>query len=52
MAIRRDESENFGRKKRGENEASAKSIPWEDTTDVSILALRGFLSLGASNLNK
>jgi hypothetical protein len=43
MAIRRDESENFGRKKRGEDEALAKSIPWEDTTDVSILALRGFL---------
>ena len=43
MAIRRDESENFGRKKRGEEQAAAKSIPWEDTTDVSILALRGFL---------
>lgn len=43
MAIRRDESENFGRRKRGEDEAATKSIPWEDTTDVSILALRGFL---------
>jgi hypothetical protein len=53
MAIRRDESENFGRKKRGENEAAAKSIPWEDTTDVSILALRGFLEdlLGMSHAN-
>lgn len=53
MAIRRDESENSGRKKRGENEASAKSIPWEDTTDVSILALRGFLEdlLGVSHSN-
>jgi hypothetical protein len=51
MAIRRDESENFGRKKRGEDEAAAKSIPWEDTTDVSILALRGFLEdlLGVSH---
>jgi hypothetical protein len=43
MAIRRDETENFWRKKRGEDEAASRSIPWEDTTDVSILALRGFL---------
>lgn len=51
MAIRRDESENFWRKKRGENEAAARSIPWEDTTEVSLVALRGFLEdlLGVSH---
>ncbi len=43
MGIRRDESEDLTRKKRGNGDGEAKSIPWEDTTEVSIAALRGFL---------
>lgn len=43
MGIKRDESEDLGRKKRGNGDGEAKSIPWEDTTEVSIQALRGFL---------
>ncbi len=43
MAIRRDESEDIGRRKKGERDAEFSSVPWEDTTDVSIQALRGFL---------
>lgn len=43
MGIKRDESEDLGRKKRGQAEDDTKSITWEDTTEVSIQALRGFL---------
>ncbi len=43
MGIRRDESEDLGRKKKGSGEDEASAIPWEDTTEVSIVALRGFL---------
>ncbi len=43
MAIRRDESEDLGRKKKDSGDGEAKALPWEDTTEVSITALRGFL---------
>jgi hypothetical protein len=43
MGIRRDESEDLARKKKGNGDNEASSIPWEDTTEVSIAALRGFL---------
>lgn len=43
MAIRRDESQDLTRRQKNEGDADASSIPWEDTTDVSVVALRGFL---------
>lgn len=43
MGIRRDESEDLTRKKKGDGDAEPHAIPWEDTTEVSIVALRGFL---------
>jgi hypothetical protein len=51
MAIRRDESQDLGRRKKDDGQNRSSSLPWEDTTDVSILALRGFLEdlLGLSH---
>lgn len=43
MAIRRDESQDLGKKKQGSGAEDLTPIPWEDTTDVSVVALRGFL---------
>lgn len=43
MAIRRDESQDLTRRKRNQGDADASPIPWEDTTEVSVMALRGFL---------
>lgn len=42
MDIRRDESETMGGKKRGTSKEQTP-IPWEDTTEVSVVALRNFL---------
>ena len=41
MGIRRDESEDLGRKKK--DTAPSAYSAWDDTTEVSLLALRGFL---------
>ena len=51
MAITRDESQDLTRRKKDGGDGDKVSIPWEDTTDVSILALRGFLEdlLGLSH---
>lgn len=43
MGIKRDESEDLNRKKRDNRPADSPSALWEDTTEVSLLALRGFL---------
>ncbi|HNQ91372.1 MAG TPA: hypothetical protein PKI93_00400 [Alphaproteobacteria bacterium] len=43
MEIRRDESEHYGGRKKGGGEDAASSIPWEDTTVVSVAGLRSFL---------
>mgnify|MGYP001568836227 CR=1 FL=1 len=43
MGIHRDESEIHEKRKRGEHEANAKGFSLEDTTEVSIEALRNFL---------
>jgi hypothetical protein len=43
MAIQRDESQDLTRRRKNEDDTDGASIPWEDTTDVSVLALRGFL---------
>ena len=43
MGIRREESEDLTRKKKGGGDNDAQALPWEDTTEVSIAALRGFL---------
>ena len=43
MAIRRDESQDLTKRRKNEGDTDTSSIPWEDTTDVSVLALRGFL---------
>ena len=43
MAIQRDESQDLARRKKNDGEAEYSPIPWEDTTDVSVVALRGFL---------
>lgn len=41
MGIRRDESEDLGRKKK--DESTESSVLWEDMTEVSLVALRSFL---------
>lgn len=41
MGIRRDESEDLGRKKKGDTDTP--SPLWDDITEVSLVALRGFL---------
>lgn len=43
MAIRRDESEDLGRRKKEEGDKADTSLLWEDTTEVTITALRSFL---------
>ena len=43
MALQRDESQDLNRRKKDDTESDYSPIPWEDTTDVSIVALRGFL---------
>lgn len=43
MGIHRDESEIHEKRKKGEQDAAAKSLLWDDTTEVSIEALRNFL---------
>lgn len=43
MAIRRDESQDLTRRRKDEGDTDASSLLWEDTTDVSVVALRGFL---------
>lgn len=43
MAIVRDESQDLTRRRKNEADTDASSALWEDTTDVSVLALRGFL---------
>lgn len=43
MAIRRDESQDLTRRKKNNDRGDISPIPWEDTTDVSVVALRGFL---------
>jgi len=43
MAIRRDESQDLTRRRRQDENAGEDSAFWEDTTDVSVIALRGFL---------
>lgn len=43
MAIQKDESQDLSRRKKNESDADISSLPWEDTTDVSVVALRGFL---------
>lgn len=42
MEIRRDESELYTKRKR-EDDGSSRSMPWEDTTIVSVTALKNFL---------
>jgi|GEM_PF-1371501 len=43
LELHRDESGNLGRRKKSPTDEETKSSLWEDTTDVSIVALRGFL---------
>lgn len=43
MGIKRDESEDLTRKKKGQGHSNAHAIPWDDETDVSVQALHGFL---------
>ena len=43
MAIQRDESQDLTRRRKDQNDTDATPIPWEDTTEVSVVALRGFL---------
>lgn len=43
MGIRRDESQDLPRRKKNQHEQNIPSTIWEDTTDVSVIALQGFL---------
>lgn len=43
MAIRRDESQDLTKRRKNNDTTDMTPIPWEDTTDVSVVALRGFL---------
>jgi hypothetical protein len=43
MAIVRDESQDLTRRRKNEGDTDVSSALWEDTTDVSVVALRGFL---------
>lgn len=43
MAIQRDESQDLTRRRKNEDHNDGSSALWEDTTDVSVVALRGFL---------
>lgn len=43
MAIHRDESQDLTRRRKDHSDTDAAPMPWEDTTDVSVVALRGFL---------
>ena len=43
MGIQRDESQDLTRRKKGDGEGDYTPVPWEDTTDVTVVALRGFL---------
>lgn len=44
MDIRRDESEDLGRRKRGDDNTQNHAPEWEDTTIVSTIALANFLA--------
>lgn len=43
MAIQRDESQDLTRRRKHEKDQDSASAAWEDSTDVSVIALRGFL---------
>lgn len=43
MEIKRDESQNFKRKNTAADDALQEGIAWEDTTEVTVLALKAFL---------
>jgi hypothetical protein len=53
MSIKRDESQDLTRRKKGDGNAEISAIPWEDLTEVSVIALRGFLEdlLGLTHPN-
>ncbi len=43
MAIRRDESQDLTRRRKNQDDTASSPNLWEDTTEVSVVALRGFL---------
>lgn len=51
MAIQRDESQDLTKRQKNDHDSEAGSALWEDTTDVSVVALKGFLEdlLGLSH---
>jgi hypothetical protein len=53
MSIKRDESQDLTRRKKGDGNTEISPIPWEDLTEVSVIALRGFLEdlLGLTHPN-